>query len=473
MLFEILSNRVRSLAADPRLGARLILRRWKRVERSARGRLELAAVLSLLPLSAAIAAIAAMPAMFDLDAVQPRLISETLEPASFGVDVPALPQLTEPYVREARVQRGDTAVTLLQRLGVQDEAALRFILSQPTARAQLRLTPERFVQARLDAEGRLQALRAFGDRDGDGAMSFTRVVSLTRADDAAGGFRVIQQDLAVERQIELRSGQVQASLFGATDAAGVPDSVARQMVDSLESQFDFNNDLQVGDRFSVIYEALYAGGEYLRPGRLLAVEFVSHSKRMQAFWFADGSKRGGYYDVGGASMQRAFLRSPLEYSRINSTFTGTRLHPMFGYTTEHKGVDFQAPAGTKVRSIASGVVEFAGWQRGYGNVVEIRHDTRHSTLYAHLQEFGPGLVKDARISQGDLIGLVGQTGWATGPHLHFEVKINGNVVNPLTADFPGAAALPVNLRPALVAAAAPLREHLSLLDRIQLAAAAR
>jgi murein DD-endopeptidase MepM/ murein hydrolase activator NlpD len=223
----------------------------------------------------------------------------------------------------------------------------------------------------------------------------------------------------------------------------------------------------------VIYEGLYAGGEYLRPGRLLAVEFVNDGRPLEAFWFDDGTKRGGYYAPGGRSMKRAFLRSPLEYTRVSSGFSGSRTHPLFGYDAAHRGIDYSAPMGSKVRTIAGGVVELAGWQNGYGNVVEIRHDARHSTLYAHLQKIGAGLVKGARVSQGDLIGYVGMTGWATGPHLHFETKIAGRNVNPLTAQFPSAEPLDESRREALAAVAAPLREQLALLERIRVAANTR
>ena len=282
-----------------------------------------------------------------------------------------------------------------------------------------------------------------------------------------------ESQVALERRVELRGGEIQASFFAAADAAEVPDSVAQQIVDALESEIDFHRNLQRGDTFRAIYEALYAGGEYMRPGRLLAVEFVNQGKAVEAYWFNDGSKNGGFYAPGGRNMKRAFLKSPLEFTRMSSGFSSNRSHPVFGYDAAHRGVDYSAPSGTKVRSVAGGMIELAGWQRGYGNVVEVRHDARHSTLYAHLQAFAPGMVKGARIGQGDLVGFVGATGWATGPHLHFEIKVHGTQVNPLTAELPGAEPLAVSQRPALAAVAAPLREQLALLERIRLASSVR
>jgi murein DD-endopeptidase MepM/ murein hydrolase activator NlpD len=267
----------------------------------------------------------------------------------------------------------------------------------------------------------------------------------------------------------LRSGEVKVSLYGASDEAGVPDSIAQQMVDALESEVDFHRDLQRGDSFRVIYEALYASGEYVRPGRLLAVEFINAGKRVEAYWYADGSKSGGYYALDGRSTKRGFLRSPLEYTRVSSGFSGSRTHPVFGYDAAHRGVDYSAPAGTKIRSVAAGTVTFAGWQNGYGNMVQIQHDARHATLYAHLQKIASGVRVGARVGQGDLVGHVGMTGWATGPHLHFELKKNGGQVNPMTALLPGADPLAPAQLSSFREAAMPLREQLALLERVNVA----
>jgi murein DD-endopeptidase MepM/ murein hydrolase activator NlpD len=172
-------------------------------------------------------------------------------------------------------------------------------------------------------------------------------------------------------------------------------------------------------------------------------------------------------------MKRGYLRSPLEYTRVSSGFSGNRSHPVFGYDAAHRGVDYAAPTGTRVRAIGDGEVSFAGWQRGYGNVIEIRHDGKYSTLYAHLNSIAPGIRPRARIAQGDLIGTVGMTGWATGPHLHFELKVNGAQVNPLTAQLPAAQPLAAAQLGPFGQAAAPLREQLALLERVVVAAVDR
>ncbi len=473
MSLEILSKRCKRLGADVRLGARLLTRRWKQLDRSTRSRIELTAVLSLLPLSAAIAAIAAAPSALDLDSLESTPIVEVVDAPSIGDQLQALAPRSESFLREARVQRGEPIAALLVRMGVDDEAVTRFLRTDPAARPLVRLAPGRFVQASIDSAGRVNWLRAYSGSDDTAASPSARFVAVNRDDASMDGFAVTELEVALERRVEMRGGDILLSFFAAADAADIPDSIAQQIIDALESEIDFHRSLRRGDSFRAIYETLHANGEYVRAGRLLAVEFVNQDKPVEAFWFDDGSKHGGFYAFGGRNMKRAFLRSPLEYTRLSSGFSASRTHPVFGYDAAHRGVDYSAPAGTKVRGVAGGTVEFAGWQRGYGNLVEVRHDEKHSTLYAHLQGFAPGVVKGARIAQGDVIGYVGATGWATGPHLHFEVKIRGAQVNPITADLPVAEPLAGSQRDALAAAAAPLREQLALLERIRVAAAPR
>jgi murein DD-endopeptidase MepM/ murein hydrolase activator NlpD len=448
-------------------GSRRVARRWRRGAPAPPARVELGAVVSLLPLSAAVAALAAAPVALDLDSLQQTSIVETVATPSIADQVQELLQRQDTFLREARVERGDTLATLLARLEVRDDAALKFLRTDPGAQPVVQLAPGRFVQASSTDDGRLIWLKVYLGSDEDSPAGMTRVVSVSRSDD--GLFRVSETDLALERRVELRSGEVRLSLFGATDEAGVPDSIAHQMVDALESELDFHRDLRRGDAFRVVYEGLYAAGEYIRPGRLLAVEFVNGGKRFEAYWHDDGSRSGSYYALDGRSMKRGFLRSPLEYTRVSSGFSSSRTHPLFGYNAAHRGVDYAAPSGSKIRSVAAGVVKFAGRQNGYGNVVEIRHDGTHATLYAHMKAIAPGIRPGARVAQGDLLGTVGMTGWATGPHLHFELKVRGAQVNPMKAVLPDALPLPEEQLAAFREAATPLREQLALLERVSVA----
>ncbi len=468
MPFAILAKPLQSLLADLRLGLRLARRRWNRVDRGWRSRIELGAVISLLPLSAALAALAAAPSAVDLDQLRPQPVIESIATPPIADQVAELVRQEDSFVREARVQRGETLAALLQRLGIADAAAATFMRTDPSARPLVRIAPGRFVQANVNAQGRLNWLKVYDGGEFEGETATTRVLTVDRSGEE-WGFRVAESELVLERRIELKSGSVRLTLFGAADDAGVPDSIAQQMIDALESVIDFHRDLRRGDAFHVVYEAMYASGEYLRPGRLLAVEFTNAGSRRSAYWFGDGSKRGGFYRLDGESMKRALLRSPLEYTRISSGFSSNRTHPVFGYDAAHRGVDYSAPSGTRIRSVGDGVVTFAGWQRGYGNVVEIRHDGKHSTLYAHLSAIAPGLRQGTSISQADLVGLVGMTGWATGPHLHYELKIHDRQVNPLTAQLPGAPPLDGPQLAAFSTITVPLREQLALLERVSVA----
>lgn len=468
MPFAILAKPLQSLFADLRLGLRLALRRWNRVDRGWRSRIELGAVVSLLPLSAALAALAAAPSAVELDALRSKPVIESIATPPIADQVAELVRQEDSFVREARVQRGETLAALLERLGIADAAAAAFIRTDPSARPLARIAPGRFVQANITAQGRLNWLKVYSGGEFEGETATTRVLTVDRSGEE-WGFRVAESELVLERRIELKSGSVQLTLFGAADDAGVPDSIAQQMIDALESVIDFHRDLRRGDAFHVVYEALYASGEYLRPGRLLAVDFTNGGSRRSAYWFGDGSKRGGFYRLDGESMKRALLRSPLEYTRVSSGFSSNRTHPVFGYDAAHRGVDYSAPAGTRIRSVGDGVVTFAGWQRGYGNVVEVRHDGKHSTLYAHLSTIAPGLRQGSRIAQADLVGLVGMTGWATGPHLHYELKIHDRQVNPLTAQLPGAPPLDGAQLAAFSTITVPLREQLALLERVSVA----
>jgi murein DD-endopeptidase MepM/ murein hydrolase activator NlpD len=208
--------------------------------------------------------------------------------------------------------------------------------------------------------------------------------------------------------------------------------VATQLAEIFATDIDFRRELKKGATFSVVYETLTADGEPITwgssAGRVLAAEFVNKNETYSAMWFKDGEGKGAYFGLDGQSKQRTFLASPLEFSRVTSGFA-MRMHPILNTWKQHNGVDYGAPTGTPVRTIGDGVVEFAGWQNGYGNVIHIRHGNELATVYAHLSRID--VDKGAKVLQGDTIGAVGQTGWATGPHLHFEVKVDGVQQDPL------------------------------------------
>jgi murein DD-endopeptidase MepM/ murein hydrolase activator NlpD len=392
-------------------------------------------------------------------------VRDGLQSVPFGIVVEALAlaatPLREPgtidYLQEDRFRTNDTLPALLERLGADKGEAATFLSSTQAARYFRSVRPGRVVQAKVDDSGKLRSLWFLSDRG--------TIVSIDRLGD---GFGASELKAEVVRGLEMRTGEIQNSLFGATDAAGIPDSVAIQLADIFAGDIDFHRDLRRGDRFAVVFETLDHAGQATRPGRVLAAEFSSQRKIHRAVWFQDPWGRGGYYTPEGTNLRKAFLRSPLEFSRVTSRF-GMRRHPIFQQWRAHQGIDYGAPAGTRVKATGNGVVAFAGRQNGYGNLVILKHHGGYSTYYAHLRGFARGVRGGARVAQGDVIGYVGQTGWASGPHLHYEFRVHDQNRDPLAIAFPAAEPIAANERAAFARAAEPLLARLDLLKHSNLA----
>ena len=331
----------------------------------------------------------------------------------------------EIFLREERIVRGDTFDLLLSRLGVQDREARNYILFDSRLQALHRqLVPGRVVSARTTESGALLSLH-FPMNGGETVMVVER---------RGGQFTSSEQPRQYETRREMKSGEIYYSLFGATDAVGIPDVIAVQMAEIFSGEIDFHRDLRKGDTFTLVYEMQYYRGYPVNTGRILAVEFTNAGRVYQAFHHEQGG-RSAYYDANGRSLKKAFLRSPLEFSRITSGFK-MRLHPIQNVWKAHKGVDYGAPTGTRIRATGDGVISFVGTQNGYGNFVAINHTHGYQTAYAHLSRFADGIKKGSRVEQGDVIGYVGQTGWATGPHLHYEFRVKGQAIDPLSLQIP-------------------------------------
>jgi murein DD-endopeptidase MepM/ murein hydrolase activator NlpD len=362
-----------------------------------------------------------------------RAITEELAVPSLSEQIAMLQSDDQSYLREEKVRPGDTLATLLSRLGVHDDAAAAFIKSDRVAYNVLQLKAGRRLQAQTNKDGLLQRLTTtLVDASGQP----TRNLVVARQ---GNGFTATETSAALERRIEMHTGEIRSSLFAATDAAQIPDNVAMQIVDMFSTSIDFASDLRRGDRFNVVYETFWQNGEYVRSGRVLAGEFVNAGNKYQSVWFDEPNSKqgGGYYTFDGKSLKKAFLKSPLEFSRISSGFS-MRTHPISGQWKQHQGVDFAAATGTPIRASGDGMVDFVGIQNGYGNVVMLKHWNNYSTVYAHMSRFAPGLKKGMKVNQGEVIGYVGSTGWATGPHLHYEFRVNNQPRDPLTVDVPNA-----------------------------------
>jgi murein DD-endopeptidase MepM/ murein hydrolase activator NlpD len=350
------------------------------------------------------------------------------------------------YRREERFQRGDTLAAFLQRLGIAEADVER--LKRQRAMQQVR--PGTLVAAEVALDGTPLFLSFLNGRD-----------TLIRIGGPGEGYRASEERAQFEARTVMKSSVIRSSLFAASDAADIPDSVAMQLADVFSGDIDFHRDLRKGDRFSVVYELHHFAGRPVRAGRVLAAEFTNQGKTFRAVYF-----KGGYYAADGKNLRKAFLRAPLEFSRVSSGF-GTRRHPIHRDWRAHKGVDYAAPTGTRVRSVGNGFVDYAGPKGGYGNVVIVRHHGQYATLYAHLSRIA--VKRGARVEQNDTIGFVGQTGWATGPHLHYEFRIAGEARNPFSIAMPAGTPVAAQDLPVFQAHAAPLTAQLDLLVNGELA----
>ena len=377
------------------------------------------------------------------------------------VDLPqaqALDNGSFDFWREERIARGDTLASLLTRLGVYDEDSRHFLQVAQGSKALGSLSPGRSVLGRVTSSGQLLLFRYL--------LSDQTLITVSRVGDS---FRIGEESVALESHTIMRSGEIISSLFGATDAADVPDSIASQMAEVFSGDIDFHKDLRRGDHFSLVYESFYFQGQMVKTGRLLAAEFTNQGKRYQAVYFKDPNGREGYYTPEGQSLKRAFLKSPMPFNRISSGFTRARLHPVLKIWRAHKGVDYAAPTGAPVRAVADAVVGFAGRQGGYGNIVVLKHKSPYSTAYAHLSRFAKGVKQGARVSQGQVIGYVGSTGLASGPHLHYEFRVNNTQQNPLALKLPSSYTLDGRYRAQFSATAKLLVMQLDLLRGTNLA----
>lgn len=345
----------------------------------------------------------------------------------------------ESYIREEQFRRGDTLAVFLARLGI-GEPHLARLAKLPALR---NLRPGTHVSAVVSAEGMPLSVSFLNGRD-----SLIEITPDGRAAERKADF---------ETRVTMKSAVIRSSLFAAADAAAIPDGIAMQLADVFSGDVDFHRDLRKDDRFTVVYEMHTLLGRPVRAGRVLAAEFVNQGRTYRAVHYGSS-----YYAPDGKSMRKAFLRSPLEFSRVTSGF-GMRRHPIARAWRKHQGIDYGAPTGTRVRAVGDGVVEFAGLKGGYGRVVILRHQGQYSTLYAHLSRFASGLRRGARVEQNDTIGFVGQTGWATGPHLHYEFHIAGQARNPHTIAMPSSKPVAASELPAFLAHAEPLVAKLDLL----------
>ena len=396
-----------------------------------RNRFAIVVALTALLAGTGITAIAVAPLVNEPTLLPQRLITQTVQPTGLQSQLDALAAQELTLSRSDITRSTDTVESLLTRLGVRDATAAAFMRSDYLSRQLLSGRGGKLVTVNTSADGSLQDLVArFPNESAELAKTHFNRMSLARGSD--GRWQSSLRAAPYGSTTRLASGTIRSSLFAATDEADLPDSVAAELSDIFSTDIDFHRELRKGDTFSVAYETLTADDQPVPwnegAGRIQAAEFVNAGRAHHAVWFASANGRGGYYALDGRSKRRLFLASPMEFSRVTSGFA-MRFHPLMQTWRAHLGVDYGAPSGTPVRAVGDGVVEFAGWKNGYGNVVQLTHGNGKSTLYAHLSR--KDVTVGQRVAQGQRLGAVGMTGWATGPHLHFEFRVNGQHQDPL------------------------------------------
>jgi murein DD-endopeptidase MepM/ murein hydrolase activator NlpD len=271
-----------------------------------------------------------------------------------------------------------------------------------------------------------------------------------------GGLRADVLQNPLEGRTRTVRGVIDRSLFEAVTAAGAHDQTAVNLADMFQWDIDFILDVQPGDSFVVTYRELYQNGVYVKDGPVLAASFVNQGRPYFAVRYVDSEGAARYFTPDGRSLHKAFLRAPVEFTRISSRFNSARHHPILNLIRAHKGIDYAAPMGTPVRAAGDGRVGYAGPKGGYGNVVEIEHSRSITTVYGHLSRFAKGTRAGAHVTQGQVIAYVGMTGLATGPHLHYEYRVNGVFKNPQTVPLPDASPIEARFREDFLAKSAPL-----------------
>lgn len=328
--------------------------------------------------------------------------------------------------KNVEVKSGDSLAKLFSSLGISAKTLHEIITTDPTASKELQnIKPGQTLNFLFDEQENLKEIKT--------QVSDIRTLRVRSAD---SGYAFLAEEKEITRKINYNTGTVKDTLYMAAHDAGLDEKVIMQMAEILGWDIDFTRDLREGDKFKVLYEEEYLDDKKIDTGNILAVEFVNKGNIYKAIRYQDHEGRSGYYTPEGYSMQKAFLRSPVAYTRISSHFSNDRRHPVLHKIRAHKGVDLAAPHGTPIKAAGDGKVAFVGNKGGYGKAIEISHGQKYSTFYAHLSRYANNLKRGSNIRKGQIIGYVGKTGLATGAHLHYEFRINGVHRNPITVPLP-------------------------------------
>lgn len=355
---------------------------------------------------------------------------EQVSPASVA-EVPAPadePEQPEPSWTEYKIKSGDTLSGLFKKAGFNDGLMLSVIHGEGEATKLQRLYAGESIAFATDQTDELVGIKLQRSR--------LESLQIDKTDEGFIGKKVLKEPEVRTRYAE---GEIASSLFGAGQQAGLTDKLTMELAGIFGWDIDFVMDIRKGDRFSVVYEELYLDGEKIDDGKILAANFYNRSRELAAVFYTDKNGVSDYFTPEGRSMRKAFLRTPVDFARISSSFNLNRRHPVLNTIRAHKGTDYGARTGTPIKASGQGKVIHAGRKGGYGNAVVLQHGTNITTLYAHMVRFAKGIRSGTYVKQGQVIGYVGSTGLATGPHLHYEFRVNGTHRNPATVKLPDAA----------------------------------
>lgn len=334
-------------------------------------------------------------------------------------------------IRTTKVKAGDSLAKIFKREGIPPRDLALLLESKPFGPRLKKIFPGHEFTFGVNAEARLTSL-AYSPGPLD-TLQFERV------GDEFVGEEVHRQP---ERITSYKHAVIDHSLFIASQRAGLDDSLTMRIAQIFQWDVDFVLDIRKGDEFYVLFEELYLGDDFIGYGNVLAAEFINQGTSYQAFGYQDAKGNRGYYSPEGKNMKKAFLRAPVEFSRISSNFNLRRKHPLYKRTMPHRGIDYAAPRGTPILAAGDGKVTTASRSNSNGNFVVLQHGEEFVTKYLHLSKFANGIKKGKKVKQGSIIGYVGSTGWATGPHLHYEFLVNGSHMNPRTVKLPDANPIP-------------------------------
>ncbi|MDR9480441.1 MAG: peptidoglycan DD-metalloendopeptidase family protein [Spiribacter sp.] len=359
------------------------------------------------------------------------------------------------------VKSGDNLAAVFQRAGLTARDVHDVVNTDETTQALTRVYPGDTIHLQVGNNGTLNALRYRLDE--------TRTLYVERTADAGYTSRVATRPL--ERVITEATGVITSSLYNAAINAGLDDRLIMELAGIFGWDIDFALDIRRNDRFTVIFETLYRDGKKVRTGNILAAEFVNRGERFRALRYTKADGRSDYYSPDGRSMRKAFLRTPADFTRVSSEFNPNRVHPIYGTKRPHQGTDYAAPPGTPIKAAGDGKISHRGSKGGYGKTVILSHGTRYTTLYAHMRSYAKGQRTGDRVKQGEIIGYVGSTGASTGPHLHYEFRVDGVHRNPRTVDLPTAEPIAERYRADFERSTADWLAQLDQLHRTRLAQA--